>query len=243
MVPQVNQKTSRKQEGLSNRIKNTKLKVKDLVIPIVVGIILVFITIFVFIPMLKTAFEYRNELKSIKSKQEQLTKLKTTVESISEETMSEDLIEVKTVIPRTLKVSSFLYYIDELARIKNLTSDSISASDVNIAGSKQEEEEEEANSYKGVNGPLAYKGTLEDVLSFLDNLYLSSPYIVSPRNIEMKMSADVWELELSLTGYYISEEQDVIVNIYRPVKVYTEFPEVMEILKDKAKKLNSPVSD
>ncbi len=242
MVPQVNQKTSRKQEGLSNRIKNTKLKVKDLVIPIVVGIILVFITIFVFIPMLKTAFEYRNELKSIKSKQEQLTKLKTTVESISEETMSEDLIEVKTVIPRTLKVSSFLYYIDELARIKNLTSDSISASDVNIAGSKQEEEEE-ANSYKGVNGPLAYKGTLEDVLSFLDNLYLSSPYIVSPRNIEMKMSADVWELELSLTGYYISEEQDVIVNIYRPVKVYTEFPEVMEILKDKAKKLNSPVSD
>lgn len=242
MVPQVNQKTSRKQEGLSNRIKNTKLKIKDLVIPIVVGIILVFITIFVFIPMLKTAFEYRNELKSIKSKQEQLTKLKTTVESISEETMSEDLIEVKTVIPRTLKVSSFLYYIDELARIKNLTSDSISASDVNIAGSKQEEEEE-ANSYKGVNGPLAYKGTLEDVLSFLDNLYLSSPYIVSPRNIEMKMSADVWELELSLTGYYISEEQDVIVNIYRPVKVYTEFPEVMEILKDKAKKLNSPVSD
>lgn len=242
MVPQVNQKTSRKQEGLSNRIKNTKLKIKDLVIPIVVGIILVFITIFVFIPMLKTAFEYRNELKSIKSKQEQLTKLKTTVESISEETMSEDLIEVKTVIPRTLKVSSFLYYIDELARIKNLTSDSISASDVNIAGSKQEEEEE-ANSYKGVNGPLAYKGTLEDVLSFLDNLYLSSPYIVSPRNIEMKMSADVWEVELSLTGYYISEEQDVIVNIYRPVKVYTEFPEVMEILKDKAKKLNSPVSD
>jgi len=242
MVPQVNQKTSRKQEGLSNRIKNTKLKVKDLVIPIVVGIILVFITIFVFIPMLKTSFEYRNELKTIKSKQEQLTKLKTTVESISQEAMSEDLIEVKTVIPRTLKVSSFLYYIDELARIKNLTSDSISASDVNIGGSKKEEEEE-TNSYKGVNGPLAYKGTLEDVLSFLDNLYLSSPYIVSPRNIEMKMSADVWELELSLTGYYISEEQDVIVNIYRPVKVYTEFPEVMEILKDKAKKLNSPVSD
>jgi len=242
MVPQVNQKTSRKQEGLSNRIKNTKLKIKDLVIPIVVGIILVFITIFVFIPMLKTSFEYRNELKTIKSKQEQLTKLKATVESISEETMSEDLIEVKTVIPRTLKVASFLYYIDDLARMKNLTSDSISASDVNIGGSKKEEEEE-TNSYKGVNGPLAYKGTLENVLSFLDNLYLSSPYIVSPRNIEMKMSADVWEVELSLTGYYISEEQDIIVNIYRPVKVYTEFPKVLEILKDKAKKLNSPVSE
>jgi len=242
MVPQANLKTTRKQEGLSNRIKNTRLKIKDLVIPIVVAIILVFITIFVFIPMLKTSFEYRNELKTIKSKQEQLTKLKTTVEGISEEALSEDLIEVKTVIPRTLKVSSFLYYIDELARLKNLTSDSISASDVNIGGSKKEEEEE-VSSYKGVNGPLAYKGTLEDVLSFLDNFYLSSPYIVSPKNIEMKLSADVWEVELSLTGYYISEDQDVTVNIYRPVKVYTEFPKILEILKDKAKKLNTPVKE
>lgn len=242
MVPQANLKTTRKQEGLSNRIKNTKLKIKDLLIPIVVAIILVFITIFVFVPMLKTAFEYRNELKTIKSKQEQLTKLKTTVEGISEEALSEDLIEVKTVIPRTLKVSSFLYYIDELARLKNLKSDSLSASDVNIGGSKKEEEEE-ISSYKGVNGPLAYEGTLEDVLSFLDNFYLSSPYIVSPRNIEMKLSADVWEVELSLTGYYISEDQDVTVNIYRPVKVYTEFPKILEILKDKAKKLNSPVKE
>ena len=79
------QKTIRKQEGISEKIKNTRLKIKDLIIPIIVSMILLFISIFVFIPMLKEAFNYRTELKAIKSKQEQLIKLKQSIESISED--------------------------------------------------------------------------------------------------------------------------------------------------------------
>jgi len=234
------QKTIRKQEGISEKIKNTRLKIKDLIIPIIVSMILLFISIFVFIPMLKEAFNYRTELKEIKSKQEQLIKLKQSIESISEDQLNDDLIEVKSVIPRTLKVASFLYYIDELARLKNLTSDKISASDVNI-GIVDKNKQQDSNQYKGVNGPLAYRGSLENILNFLDNFYYSSPYIVSPQNISLTKSAELWEVELSLTGYYVSEEENLVVNIYRPFKPYTDFADVMEILKEKSKKLNAPV--
>lgn len=235
MVPQRNKKNL---ESISERVKGTKLKIKDLIIPIVVAIILVLLTVFLFVPMLTQAFEYRAELKSIKSKQEQLTLLKTNVEKLSEEQLTKDLIEVKSVIPRTLKVSSFLFYIDELAKQKNLTADSISAGDVNI---KEEDKEEEDSVYKGVNGPLAYYGSLEDVLSFLDSFYTSSPYIVSPRNISLERRADRWEVELSLTGYYIVEEEVSFFNMYKPFKAYTDFPEIVDILKEKAKRLNSEV--
>ena len=236
------QKTVRKQEGISEKIKNTRLKIKDLIIPIIVSMILLFISIFVFIPMLKEAFNYRTELKEIKSKQEQLIKLKQSIGSISEDQLNDDLIEVKSVIPRTLKVASFLYYIDELARLKNLTSDKISASDVNI-GIVDKNKQEDSNQYKGVNGPLAYKGSLENILNFLDNFYYSSPYIVSPQNISLTKSAELWEVELSLTGYYVSEEENLVVNIYKPFKPYTDFADVMEILKEKSKKLNAPVKN
>lgn len=236
------QKTVRKQEGISEKIKNTRLKIKDLIIPIIVSMILLFISIFVFIPMLKEAFNYRTELKEIKSKQEQLIKLKQSIGSISEDQLNDDLIEVKSVIPRTLKVASFLYYIDELARLKNLTSDKISASDVNI-GIVDKNKQEDSNQYKGVNGPLAYRGSLENILNFLDNFYYSSPYIVSPQNISLTKSAELWEVELSLTGYYVSEEENLVVNIYKPFKPYTDFADVMEILKEKSKKLNAPVKN
>lgn len=236
------QKTIRKQEGISEKIKNTRLKIKDLIIPIIVSMILLFISIFVFIPMLKEAFNYRTELKAIKSKQEQLIKLKQSIESISEDQLNDDLIEVKSVIPRTLKVASFLYYIDELARLKNLTSDKISASDVNI-GIVDKNKQQDSNQYKGVNGPLAYRGSLENILNFLDNFYYSSPYIVSPQNISLTKSAELWEVELSLTGYYVSEEENLVVNIYKPFKPYTDFADVMEILKEKSKKLNAPVKN
>jgi hypothetical protein len=90
---------------------------------------------------------------------------------------------------------------------------------------------------------LAYRGSLENILNFLDNFYYSSPYIVSPQNISLTKSAELWEVELSLTGYYVSEEENLVVNIYKPFKPYTDFADVMEILKEKSKKLNAPVKN
>lgn len=234
---QVATKIKKEIEVTSEKIKSSKLKVQDLLIPIIIGIILVFITIFVFIPMISTAFDLRKELKDIKSKQEQMTTMKNTLSQMNEKVLEEDLRDVKNVIPRTLRVSSFIYYIDELAKNKNLTSETISAGDIKLRD-QAEEKAKETSQYKGVNGPLAYSGILEDVLSFLDSFYTSSPYIVSPENIKLQgnSSDDTWKVTLSLTGYYISEE-DTKVDIYRPFRLYTGFSDVLALLKNKAKRL------
>jgi len=141
---------------------------------------------------------------------------------------------VKSVIPKNLKVSSFIFYIDELAKEMNLTSESISAGDIKVATEEATEE------YKGVNGPLSYSGSLENVLAFLDSFYTSSPYIVSPKNINLESSTDgEWEVALNLTGYYIDDTETTKLDVYRPLKPYTEFSAEMQILREKATKLRS----
>jgi len=229
--------TRKNLDTISEKVKDTKLKLKDLIVPVVVTIILILIAVFFFIPMISKAQEYRSELKQVEDKQKQLDTLLVSVNNIPDSELGGDLVDVKSVIPKTLNVSSFLFYIDELAKQKNLIADSVSAGDVNIGGSEQTEKE----GYKGVNGPLAYTGSLENVLSFLDSFYTSSPYIVSPANITLERSQSSWEVTLNLTGFYIAEDDTEVFNVYKPFKAYTEFPKVMEILKDKARRLASPV--
>ncbi|HHX99087.1 TPA: hypothetical protein GX533_00145 [Candidatus Dojkabacteria bacterium] len=226
-------------EGIDEKIKGTKLKVKDLIVPIIVAIILIFVAIFVFIPMLRNAIDLRAELTEIKRKQEQMLSLREAVNGIDEGVMLADLTDAKSVIPKTLKVSNFLYYIDELAYEKNLSSEVISVGDVNVTSPRGEDSASKGDSkYKGVNGPLAYSGKLQDVLSFLDSFYTSSPYIVSPENITLESRGDNrWEVELNLTGYYILEEENVIVNLYKPFKAYTDYSDVVGIFREKALRL------
>ena len=111
--------------------------------------------------------------------------------------------------------------------------------DVNVTSPRGEDSASKGDSkYKGVNGPLAYSGKLQDVLSFLDSFYTSSPYIVSPENITLESRGDNrWEVELNLTGYYILEEENVIVNLYKPFKAYTDYSDVVGIFREKALRL------
>ena len=227
-------------EGIDEKIKDTKLKIKDLAVPIVVAVILICITIFVFIPMLRNALDLRSELKEVKKKQEQMLSLREAVDRIDEGVMLADLTDAKSVIPKTLQVSNFLYYIDELAYEKNLSSEVISVGDINVVspGGDTSANDKESSKYKGVNGPLAYSGRLQDVLSFLDSFYTSSPYIVSPENITLESRGDRdWEVELNLTGYYILEEENVRFNPYKPFKAYTDFSDVIGVFREKALRL------
>lgn len=224
-------------EGISKRMKDTKLKVQELLLPLLVITALILIIIFVFVPMINTANELRAELKDVKEKEKQLTELNGTLSKMDEAEFDADLMDVKAVIPRSLKVSSFIYYIDDLAQQMNLESEAISASDMKvISGSEIKATEEN----KGVNGPLSYSGSLEDILSFLDSFYTSSPYIVSPKNINLEgKSGDKWEVSLSLTGYYIDDAEVTKFNIYSPFKPYTSYTSEMEALREKANTLRS----
>jgi len=233
-IPTSASRTKKELEAISEKIENTKLKLKDFIFPIIIIAVLLVIVIVVFIPMLNNAIGFRNELKEVQKKEKQLEELKTNLAKMDVNQLESDLVDVKSVIPKNLKVSSFIFYIDELAKEMNLTSESISAGDIKVATEEATEE------YKGVNGPLSYSGSLENVLAFLDSFYTSSPYIVSPKNINLESSTDgEWEVALNLTGYYIDDTETTKLDVYRPLKPYTEFSAEMQILREKATKLRS----
>lgn len=231
-------KTKREIEGLSEKIKDTRLTIKDLAIPLSVLMILVLLVIFVFIPMVKTAISFRGEYRTTKERREELEQVEEKLREIDEATLQVDLINAKKVIPQTLRVASFMSYIDDLAREKNLSSDSITAGDAQTSViRKTDQEEGERRVYFGVSSPLNYQGELSNILTFLDNLYEASPYVISISGVELKKGGeDKWVVELSVMGYYVPESS-METNIYKNFESYLEYQDIVDTLSQKAAQL------
>lgn len=227
------EKIKKEIDAVSEKMQKTRLTFTDILVPIVAVIVLVVLGIFVFIPMIKEALAVRNEYVDVKAKEKQLEQLEIALNNLDETTLQADLVNAKNVIPKTLKVSSFIYYIDNLAFEKNLSSEKISAGDIRIGGS----EKKEGKYILGVSGPLAYSGNLENVLSFLESLYSASPYIISVENISLSESSKKWKVELNVTGYYIPENIDDF-NLYSNFVPYTTDDNVVKIFESKAKELD-----
>jgi hypothetical protein len=230
--------TKREIEGLSEKIKDTRLTIKDLLVPLSVLLILVLLIIFVFIPMVKAAISFRGEYKSTVERLEELEKVEEKLREIDETTLQTDLINAKLVIPQTLRVASFMSYIDNLARELNLSSASLTAGDSQTSViRKSEQEEGERRVYFGVSSPLNYEGELSNVLTFLDNLYDASPYVISISGVELKRGGgDKWSVDLNVMGYYVPEST-MKTNIYKDFESYLEYQDVVEAFSQKASQL------
>lgn len=227
-------KTKKEIEAISDRIKKSRLKISDIIIPILVVIVLVMLGIFVFVPMIKAAITSQTEYSSILNKEKQLKSLESTLNKMDEATLQVDLINAKKVIPNTLKVSSFVYYIDTLASDKSLDSKQISAGDIKIST------EGETNNGKyilGVSGPLEYTGEYDNILSFLNSLYSASPYIISIENIDLEQTGSKWKVSLNVTGYYVPENTTT-VNLYSQFTTYTQYSDILKIFEAKASQLD-----
>lgn len=235
----VNAQEKRKKEeaeAISAKIKKTKFTISDLIIPISVTVVLVGLAIFVFFPMINKALEYITERKEVESSIETLDKLEGSLIALDDSVLREDLLTAKRVIPKTLTVSDFVYYVDTLAKEKNLQSRELSAGDVSV---RQNTKDDSGTNSFGVSGPLSYTGDREKIMEFLDEIQVYSPYLIVAQNIELSKNAignDVWEVSLSVTGYYIPES-NTTVDFYMPFSSYTKFSDVMTILKAKAEKL------
>ena len=177
--------------------------------------------------------KFQNEYNDIQEKEKILSKLETQLSNIDDDKMQADLLNAKKVIPKTLKVSSFIYYIDNLAYSKGLSSKEISAGDVKFSSNV---EEKKGNYILGVSGPLSYTGSLSAILSFLDELYNASPYVMSVKNIKIKTSGNDWKADLDVTGYYVPANIDN-VDLYLPFSPYTSSENIIEIFSKKASKL------
>lgn len=227
------EKIKKEIEAVSEKIQKTRLKFTDILVPILAVIVLIMLGIFVFIPMIKGALAVKSEYRDIKGKEKQLEQLEIALNNLDETALQADLVNAKDVIPKTLKVSSFIFYIDNLAFEKNLSSEKISAGDIKIGGG----DKKETKYILGVSGPLAYSGNLENVLSFLESLYSASPYIISVENISLSESSKEWKVELNVTGYYVPENIEEF-NLYSNFVPYTTDADVVKIFESKAAKLD-----
>ena len=229
------QNTKETSEAIVERLKKSKLNIGDVIIPLVVIIVLVLLSIFVFIPMVSSAIEFRRESKEINAKMETLADLEEGLNSIDETTLEEDLIVAKKVIPSTLKVSDFISYIDTLATGKNLTERELTASDVKVVTGGDSDNPDYTYA---VNGPLGYAGSLESILEFLNELQTTSPYVISIEDISLREgSGDLWNVSFTITGYYMPDSTES-VDLYYPFSAYTKYGDIIEIFREKAEKLS-----
>lgn len=226
-----NQKTSKEIAVISEKIKSSRLSFSDLMIPIIVALVLLLLSVFVFVPMINAALKYQEEIKETDIKIEQLNAVQDGLNKIDDNQLSDDIILAKSVIPKILKVSDFIYYVDTLAKQKGLLIRELSAGDMVSKISQTE------SSGAGVSGPISYVGTYEAVVDFLDEIQNVSPYIIRIQNVEVaSLTSGQWSISLNVSGYYMADKMGE-VNIYRPFKAYTEYEDILEIFKEKAKNL------
>lgn len=199
-----------------------KLTISDLIIPIASSIVFIILCFAVFIPMVRSAFEYMDEMKEIDQKIEQLQKLNNQLDQLDENQMSDDVLTSRTVVPNTLLVSDLVYYIDNLAKSLNLQISKLSSAD----------------SLNSVSGPLGYEGEYSNVIDFLDKAQNVSPYMIRLENIKLSRKnkndgKDNWSIDMIVSGYYISDSNEE-PSIYSNFKPYTEHSDILEIFREKA---------
>ena len=230
-------KKERDLEEISEKIKQSRLKIEDIIIPLSVTLALILLTFLLFIPMIKSTIEARTEIVEIKEREEQLKELEAKLKRLDEDVLQSDLSNAKEVIPRNLRVSTFVYYIDVLAGEKRLVSRSLSATDTEVTIRQEGKNRDDDRTYLGVSSPLTYSGSLENILSFLDALDTASPYIISIHNVSLRGSAEEsWRVTMSVRGYYVPEHESK-VDLYDSFKEYTEKKEVLEIFREKKERL------
>ncbi|MGI6423513.1 MAG: hypothetical protein ACOX0X_02785 [Candidatus Dojkabacteria bacterium] len=230
LITKSKQQTSEEVAAISEKIKGSKIKFTDLLIPIIVFIVLIFLSVFVFVPMINSALDYQKGIKESNKRIDQMVELNQKLNTLDDTQLSEDVILAKSIIPKVLKVSDFIFYIDTLAREKSLEIREFSAGDM---GGKVAQDVSGA----GVSGPISYQGEYTNVVSFLDEIQDISPYIIRLQNVEVAaLSTGMWSISLNISGYYMADRTGTL-DIYKPFKAYTEYDTVLEVFREKSENL------
>lgn len=225
----------------------------DLFIPLMSIMILLLLVVFVFMPMINEVLDLRSDIAESQSKQSQLEVKRNNVSTLAANNtqLQTDLKISRDIMPTNLDVGDFAYHVDQLANANHLEFEEIESG--NTGGNS----ESFGGHVRGVSGPIVYKGTYDDIVDFLDKLQEQSPFIIEARSIELEnrgskyaeddliraevdfVDEDIWQVTLDLTGYYvIPESDDVSLGIYTPFSPYTNYPDVMNVFRAKAERLD-----
>jgi hypothetical protein len=220
------QAEKKKKEELKEVVEkrgSNKLTISDLIIPIASSIVFIILCFAVFIPMVRSAFEYMNEMKEIDKKIEQLNRLNKQIDQFDENQLNEDVLISRSVVPNALLVSDLVYYVDNLAKSLNLQISKLSSAD----------------SLNSVSGPLGYEGEYTNVISFLDKAQNVSPYMPRLENIKLSRrnkndGKDNWSIDMTVSGYYLADTKEE-PSIYSNFQPYTQYNDIIGIFREKAK--------
>lgn len=220
------------------------LKLGDLLIPMVSFILFVILFIFVYIPLMSDVQDMRKEIDTLQDKQRKLASNQTKIREL-EDTNSQlqlDLVVAERIIPNELDVSDFAFYIDELAKEKNLRLEEISSSDISFGS--VEDKIFATGIVKGVSGPLRYRGSFDEIVEFLELVKRNAPYVIDTTDVQLRQleSVDgdgekVWLVDLELTGYYMVEYDELVFNPLGNLNLYSVETKAMNTLVNKSNRI------
>ncbi len=221
--------------------QTTKLTFGDLMIPLVSGLIFILILFFILIPSINNSNDMLLEIEQVQKEQEILKKNLEIAQDLDFATLQTDLSNARKVLPRRLEVAQFAYYIDSLAREKDLHFRELKAGDITIA-----EEEVSVLDVKGIRVPMEYSGGYNPILDFFNELQLVSPYVISfghkvelaKRGSEDENNVE-WTLEIDVTGYHVEEDQDsdMSINPLNPIIPYNTNEDLVEEFAERVERL------
>lgn len=216
------------------RTEVKSFKVSDLVVPAMSIIVLVLLTVFVYLPMIRSALQSQEERKDVGNRLEKLEKLNSDLDRIEVVQLQEDLAISRSVIPFSLQVSDFLTYVDNLSKEKNLIFKEILAGNIQVRDGEDSRKVDTV--VRGVSGPLRYTGTLSNITAFLDGLQNASPFIISASDIDLRksISGEEWDLSLSITGFYLDQNSLPAINIYSSFTPYRQYTDILDIFEEKS---------
>lgn len=220
-------------------MKFERKRLGDYVIPVIVIIIFILLIIFIFIPMFNRALDEYVAYRNWQTKYIEVVAYRTQLYRINPTQLELDNTAAQTVIPVSLKVTDFTFFVDALATQKSLKINEISSTNVDNSRTTP-------GNY--VNSPLEYSGKLADIVSFLNDLQQSSPYIVSIALIDLEKNnvtagaETTWSLRIDLNGHYLANstrEGSSRVDLANPLRPYVNDPKIIELFNSKYRQINT----
>lgn len=221
--------------------RKSGVRIADMIIPVFGLVIFIILLYSVLIPTFVEGSKMMKEADDVQSKINLLNTNKETLKKVNTVTLQKDLTNSKKIVPNNLEVADFAFYVDSLAKEKKLEFQEIAAGDlpssfirdINVTG------------VEGVNSPMAYKGTYNNIARFLDELQGYSPYIVSSGGIEIAKvvakdsTKEEWRLEINVTGYYLKDANVALdkIDLYQKVNPYSQRDAIVKLFEEKANRI------
>ena len=223
-----------------NKANKKKIKgaITDALIPISSLIALLLIAIFVLIPMLDNTLLTMQQTKDLTRRYAQLEDVYNGIYSMNEEDLNSNYANAATVIPNSMQVGDFAKFINNIAIKDGLDLEQIRAEDSQNTQISKLSKISNIRGIHSVEAPLAYVGSYDEIVKFLEDIFVKIPYVISADSLTISTvdkKAGLWKVELRIKAFYLENDDNMKPNLYANFLPYTKFPNVLIELRTRAR--------